>query len=116
MYGSLFNRLEDGANAARPITPGDGATVLSWSDRQAATVTRVSPNGKTIAIREDIAKRTDDRGMSDSQSYAYTFDFSAAEREWTLRTDGRWRARGTTKRTSPGLALGYRDHYHDYSF
>lgn len=39
-------------------TPGDGATLNMWSDRQAHTITAVSPSGKTITLQRDRATRT----------------------------------------------------------
>ena len=38
---------------------GDGATVCHYSDRTACTVIKVSPSGKTIHLREDVATLDD---------------------------------------------------------
>lgn len=110
IYGSLFNRLMENS---KPVTPevGMGATLLMYSDRHAATVTKVfSPT--TIVIQEDNASRTDKNGMSESQEYAYTPNTGAEEVFVTLRKDGRWKV----KKSQTVVMLGERDAYHDYSF
>ncbi|MFI5260778.1 MAG: hypothetical protein ACHQU0_03220 [Candidatus Paceibacteria bacterium] len=110
LFGSLFNRLDENR---KPPTPeiGMGATILMYSDRVAVTVVEIlSP--KRILIQEDYANRTDKNGMSESQEYEYRPNPNAAEREFSLRKDGRWKeAKGATV-----LMLGERDHYYDYSF
>lgn len=107
--GSLMNHLMS-RSAGKPAI-GMGATVLAWTDRHAATVVAVSASGKTCTVREDMATRTDSNGMSENQSYTYTPDPNG--REWTFRlTSKGWRAADG----GPGLLLGERRHYHDFSF
>lgn len=109
-YGSLQNRLMENV---KPVTPvvGMGATILMYSDRHAATVTKVfSPT--TIVIQQDTATRTDKNGMSENQEYTYTPNTDAEEVFVTLRKDGRWKV----KKSQTVIKIGTRDSYHDYSF
>lgn len=122
--GSLVNHLMSGSTSPAPVL-GMGATVLQWTDRQAATVVSIAVDGRSILTRDDIAIRTDANGMSDAQSYTYERDENGCERRWKLAKDGTWRAaqlnaagrvvfvdRGRGER----LLLGHRRHYHDFSF
>lgn len=117
-YGSLFNTLY--ANTAKPdVKVGDGATMLGWSDRHAATVvavryfktgTRKEGQVKEVDVQRDKARRTDTYGMSDSQTYEYTQDTGASVRTYRVDTKGRFR-QGTA-----GLLVGSRNEYFDHSF
>lgn len=113
--GSLINMLAD-RDVPRIPRVGDGCTVLHWSDRDAATVVRVSPDGKRIWIKGDIATRTDKNGMSDAQSYSYSPNPDAREIEYTLRKDGKYHKAGEPLRGSMSLLIGTRMTYYDYSF
>jgi len=110
-FGSLVNALS--VSAAVPVV-GMPATVLCWTDRHAATVTWVSPSGKTCRVRECIAKRIDKNGMSECQEYEYSENLAAPEREFRLGKRG-WREAGTRGKGN-GLSLGHRSEYHDFSF
>lgn len=46
-YGSLQNLMLDGARGLAPVA-GMGATKISYTDRNPATVVRVATNGKTL--------------------------------------------------------------------
>lgn len=70
LSGSFFNYLM-GNNESIPVV-GQGGTVLGYSDRHAFEVLEVSKCGKKVLCEYYKAKRTDDWGMSDSQSYEYT--------------------------------------------
>ena len=54
--GSLVNHL---MSQDTPIAPeiGMGATILSWTDRNAGTIVKITP--KQIHVQEDNAERTD---------------------------------------------------------
>ena len=116
-YGSVVNMVMDAGTRGRgghePVV-GDPATILCWSDRHAATVTKVTHfqtgaragQVRSITVRPDHAKRIDTNGMSESQTYEYTPDPSRLEQ--TFRVD----KHGHTK----GLAVGSREEYYDYSF
>lgn len=72
-YGSINNRLEENSyfNGTKDnIQVGTHCTVYHWSDREAYEVVKVIDQ-KHIFIRKLDAKRIDNNGMSDSQSYEY---------------------------------------------
>lgn len=115
-YGSVVNMIYDqpqGRGGHEPAV-GDPATILCWSDRHAATVTAVTrfKTGtraglvKSITVRPDHAQRIDTNGMSESQEYEYAPDPSRLEQTFRTNKHGR----------TPGLAIGFREEYYDYSF
>jgi hypothetical protein len=110
--GSLQNLMADRATAGKTPEVGDGATVVYWTDRKAATVIEVSQTGHQITVQEDTATRTDKNGMSDAQSYEYTRNAEGATHEATRRKDGSYRLKGGDTR----VLVGVRDHYYDFSF
>ena len=97
------------------VSEGMPATIAYYTDRHAATVASVElwksgPRAGTvraIIVREDTATRTDSNGMSDCQRYTFEANPSGNVHRFTWK-DGCWRARGTR------LAVGFRDHFHDY--
>src|SRR5271157_1703405 len=91
---------------------GMGATIIMYSDKHAATIIDVHPNGKRIVIQEDIATRTDINGMSDSQTYTYAPNSDGEKHVVSLRKDGTWRI----SRSKTQIGIGYRREYYDYSF
>lgn len=105
--GSVMNHLMSGPSA--PVA-GEGATILHWTDRTAATVVRVSPSGKTAWIRKDRAIRTDSNGRSEIQDYRYEPVPDAPLTVVRLTKRG-WRTKGGN-----GVSFGHRSAYHDYSF
>lgn len=111
--GSLMNHIISGARMAAPEI-GMGATLLCWSDRRAATVVEIS-SAKRIGIVEDIATRIDKNGMSDSQEYSYA-PGTGSPSYFTLRKNGAWVREGESQKGGQRLAVGNRDHYHDFSF
>ena len=54
--GSFVNHVLATQNKPQAVV-GMGCTVLSWTDRHAATVIKVTP--KTITVQRDKATRTD---------------------------------------------------------
>ena len=83
--GSLMNYVL--ADSGPEPKVGMGATVLHWSDRSAGTIIKVTKN--TFVVQEDKATRTDDNGMSESQSYDFvpdpngaTYTFRRTKRGW----------------------------------
>jgi hypothetical protein len=111
-YGSLINAIS-GSNPELLPEVGQGATVLYWTDRRAATVIEVSPNGKTITVQFDRA--TSD-GPFGSQDWEYEADPNGATRVFTKRKNGQWVLKGDPLKGGQRLGLGYRNHYYDYSF
>lgn len=96
-------------------TVGMGATECWYTDRHACTITKVSPDGKTIETVRDIAIRTDKNGMSDSQEYTYLPGDGHAT-VWTRRANGRFIRKGDSMRNGLQLLVGERDEYYDHSF
>lgn len=91
---------------------GMGATILMYSDRHAATIIDIHPNGKRIVIQEDTATRTDNNGISESQAYTYTPNPNGETHTVSLRKDGSWRI----SKSKTQVGIGYRREYYDYSF
>lgn len=127
LYGSLTNRLMGNAKSALTPTVGMGATILMFTDRHAGTIVQASD--WIVIVRKDKAIRTDQNGMSDSQSYRY--EPNPEGQEWTFkRSLEGWREarlNPASKATAPQrryrlqkggaqLLVGERAAYHDYSF
>jgi hypothetical protein len=107
-------------NAPEPVV-GMGATMTGYTDRQAGTV--VAWDGKIVSVQDDDVRRTDANGMSDAQQYECTPNPNAPINHYRRDRDNRWvrviRNPETGRWKSyryGGLILGFRDHYHDFSF
>lgn len=117
---NLFNHLMAGSKQPEPEV-GLGATVLAWTDRYAGTIIETEKrNGAIVAftVQEDIARRTDTNGMSESQNYEYVanpygtrYRFRRVSRG---KLKGAWRENG--KSGGLGVLIGTRAKFHDYSF
>lgn len=91
---------------------GMGVTRQVGSDRYPGTIVQVYHNDKRIAFQEDIGTRTDNNGMSESQTYTFGPNPTGTIYHASLRKDGRWRLMG-----GGGLVyLGKRSQYYDFSF
>jgi hypothetical protein len=120
--GSLTNHVLSRAVIGQPEpTLGMGATVLSWTDRHAATIVHVG--SKLIVVQEDNFTRVDNNGLSESQTYTYERNPNGAKYTFRRGKDGRWtevRWNAETKRfrkvDGRGLRIGEREQYHDFSF
>ena len=93
-------------------TIGMGATISVGSDRYPATVIQVTQNGKRVVIQEDDATRTDNNGLSESQTYTFQTNPNGTIHIVTLRKDGRYRISGG----QTPVWIGSRDKYLDPSF
>lgn len=91
---------------------GQGATIYWWSDRTPCTVIQITHNGNRLVLQEDTAIRTDNNGMSESQTYEYETNPNGTIYHATRRQNGAFRLTGQTTLVS----LGDRQKYHDYSF
>lgn len=129
VFGNIMNRVME--NTTMPVPEvGMGCTILSYSDRTAATIVEIKSTIKSgervgmpsvIAVKEDNAIRTDKNGMSESQEYVYEPNPEGVVKYFKLAKDGSYcecgqdghlgSARGRTH-----LLIGIRRHYHDYSF
>jgi len=114
------------------LTIGNGATVYSWSDRYGATlVDIIKRNGKQfIVVQEDHAERTDNNGMSESQSYKYSanpegkkhyaqiLDIETEDGQKGFILEPRYLNPQTNRFNKDGhrITLGHRSKFHDYSF
>lgn len=126
--GSLTNHLYSRMTKDQPRPHiGMGVTLLSWTDRHAATITHVWKKGKYTYINtaQDTAKRIDSNGMSECQEYEYKMNILGAQNTFRCELpDGKWeevyinRETGRWKKYNggKGLRLGVRESYHDYSF
>ena len=116
MYtNSLVNMIHGNSKYPEPKV-GMGATLLFWTDRNPCTIIEVSKNGKTIKVREDKYKRTDNRGLSESQDYEYFDNPDGCEYVFTLRKNGSWVKKGDSMKDGLRLAVGRREKYHDFTF
>lgn len=100
---------------------GDGVTINYYTDKKAATIIAIDPNGKWIDVQWDKAIRTDNNGMSNCQSYRFERDenghvtrfYKTRKKEYTFFTET-----GKYSYNSYGtyLSLKIRQEYYDYSF
>jgi hypothetical protein len=110
VYGNIVNRIQEDAGNVKPEI-GMGCTLIWWSDREAGTITKVSPSGKTIEFQIDTATRIDSNGMSDSQSYAFAPNPKSAVYTARMRKNGQFKTKA-----GQVVKIGYRSKYHDFGF
>lgn len=104
------------ATAVQP-TVGMGATLYFGSDAYPATVSRVSPSGKTLWVRQDEVMVTAGQFEAGNVDYVTYENPGAAEHMYTLRQNGRWMAKGAPVNARYGhIGLGYRRYAQDPSF
>lgn len=115
--GSVINYLS--SNNPTPPVVGKGATELCWTDRHAWFVQEVSNDGKRVIIEGTDAIRTDDNGMSESQSYRYKPNGNIRELRFLW---GAWRYKyqhngmPKPKYHKMNIVFGYMNEYYDFSF
>ena len=119
---SLINHLYLRTECGAPYV-GMPATLLSWTDRTPGTVIEVNMTKRYIVVQEDNATRTDANGMSDGQSYEYTRNPNGSTSIFRKNKRGEWVLHYRNPETNrlvqsrgPGLMLGKREKYYDYSF
>lgn len=121
--GSLVNHITAGSGPQPEV--GMPATFLHWTDRSPGTVREVFTKGPWtyVGVSGDDYKRIDKNGFSESQTYEYdTTD--KGDRTWFRRKEGgKWMGTRQNRDTgrwvahnSSGIAFGYREKYHDFSF
>lgn len=119
--GSLVNHMMS-LGSAPEVTIGMGATLLSWTDRDAATVVSYDAKRQIVGVQQDDAKRTDTNGISEAQEYEFTPNPNAYISYFKFGRKGwnRVRFNEETKRWvktgSGGLSVGVRSKFHDFSF
>jgi len=102
----------------------DAATMNSWSDRHPATI--VKRTAKTIWVQEDrvvnmSSEETRESGLAFAQGHGdvtvFTRDYDAPIREYRLRKNGRWMAKGAPMNSrGSSLSIGRRSYYYDPHF
>lgn len=68
--GSLINHIYSQTEQTLPNV-GDGATILSWSDRHACTVIAVDTTKRIVTVQQDTAKVVKGTVMDGSAEYEY---------------------------------------------
>lgn len=91
---------------------GMGCTICLFTDSHAATIVKVSPSGKTIWYRRDVAKVVSGSCQDGSAKYEYSFDENGYDQKATLRKNGQYREVGTNYY----IALDCRNEYYDPHF
>jgi len=122
--GSLMNHLYSRMTIGEPEpVVGMGATLLSWTDRNPATIVEVNTKKRYIVVQEDHAVRVDSNGMSEAQEYHFTPNPDANRRIYRKVKSGEWVEHQINPETgrlvqsrSAGLRIGERDKFYDYSF
>jgi len=124
--GSLTNHIISRMVKGQPNPePGMGATILCWTDRHAATITKVWVDRRRtyVEVQEDSAVRTDRNGMSECQTYQYVANPNGHITVFRCERNGMWREVNfnvKTKRWNAnaghGLRIGDRDEYRDPTF
>lgn len=118
-FGSVNNLFAAAAANPEPVE-GMGATVIAWTDRYPATIMAVRRNRKgeavAVTLREDHAERTDNRGMSEWQDWAFSPNPDGQVFEFTRRRNGRFIQKGARKGQGYAVRFGTREKYYDFSF
>jgi len=116
-HGSLINSII-GSNLEPEV--GMGATILLWTDRQAGTIVGIDFNQRGVAkkvyVQRDKTVRLDGRGMTDAQEWGYDPDPDGIIEAFRRVTRGRRKGEFVMTDGGARLLVGYRDHYHDFSF
>lgn len=95
---------------------GMPATVCYYTDRDPATVVRVSKTLKTVFVKLDKWKVVDGSEYNGSAKYRYEHDPEADEIEFRLRKNGRWVRAGESTKEGTRLVLGRRRRFYDPHF
>lgn len=112
--------------------PGDGATIIGWTDRTAATIIAVSKNGKQVTVQDDEATLLNGANSGEPDALeVYPGGFAChttGRQRWGLKPDpdgrthrfskrksGRW-VRVGDKDTGSGSRLDVTRHSHYYDF
>lgn len=104
-------------NSSNTPVVGMGASILYYTDREAATIVEVNKSGKTIWVTEDTSKRIDKNGaFSEAQEYEYTSNPDGHKICFTLRENGSWVRKGESMRGGTRLIVGARMKYRDPHF
>lgn len=105
----IWNHVDLVEQHATPVV-GMGATVLSYTDRNAYTIVAV-PSRCRMILQRDTATRTDDNGMSESQTYEFSRNPEAPTIVCRFGRKNGWRTPDGRK-----VLVGVREQYRDFSF
>lgn len=116
--GSLVNEVMSDIQKSDPKI-GDGATLLHWSDRTAATVVAIRRYMKgpkkgqlrELIIQEDEARLISGSEQDGSARYEYSANPDGIEHVLTKNRQGAWRTKGGAY-----IHIGSRQQYRDPSF
>ena len=106
-------------------TVGMGCTILSYSDRDAASITAVvHERGMTrVYVQEDKAKCVKGSTHDGSAEYEFQRDSNGRQHVFKKSPSGIWQCvvfnpdtKRWNKRDHPGLRIGQRQHYYDPHF
>jgi hypothetical protein len=118
LHNDLYSRMVIGQPEPEI---GMGCSLLSHSDRHAASVIKVE--GNVISVQRDHAKRLGKGGASESQEYEFSPNPRGAIYYFRRAKDGVWSevyrnpvSGRWIKRGGYRLRLGERLEYYDYSF
>lgn len=123
--GSVINNIMSRQVIGQPEPEvGMGATILMWTDRRAATITKVYPGKLTlIEVTHDYATVTSGSSFDGSAVYDYKPNPSGQKDHFRREANGQWNpvryneATGRWNKTSGhGLKIGVREEYRDPSF
>lgn len=118
-YGNLISGLMEGAATPAPYV-GQPATILDGRDRAPGTVIGVTYTKagklKAVIVQRDKFERTDNNGMSESQSYKFSRDQNGATKVYTKRRNGRLIEEGESAKYGYSVFLGRRERFYDFSF
>jgi hypothetical protein len=111
----IYGMMKDGVEPA----PGVPCTILSYTDRSPAVITRVSPSKATIWIKECSYKAAE--GVSNAYSEDQQWVVGEPYPHWdevcyTRRRNGKYYRKGWSMRSSTGLLIGVAMVYYDPSF
>lgn len=125
--GSLVNHVMSTGKQNTPQV-GEGATLLSWSDRSPGTVISVERPRKSskyqiVKVQADLYTRIDNNNMSEIQEYEYTVNPEGYISTFRLHDDGRLESvymnpesGRYVKSGNGGVSFGKRQKYHDFTF
>lgn len=121
LVNNIYGRMTKGAPDPKV---GMGATILLWTDRNAATVIFVDEKMRIVTVQADKATRIDKNGMSEMQEYEYEQDLDGSLYTFRRNKVGGWDQVRLNEKTGRwnkvhggvGLILGVRRHYYDFSF
>lgn len=124
---SLVNAIYSASVVGAPlVNMGDGATLLGWTDRHAATVISVFNRGKAefVVVQTDFAKVVKGSMQNGSAEYEYERNESGATYIFRKAKSGRWEQVNLNASTGRyiksgggyGLYIGKREEYYDPHF